>query len=283
MPESSARVELIRRLREAAERDPHVVGIVDYGSGSEGRADEWSDVDVTLFIRDAELDRFGAVWVSWAAQFGDLLLAYIGQIGHPWAVYDTPSLPLRADFEFQAETAITRLLAWPNSPRSVEAMVLYDGTGGRLTTAVRGLVGKVLRPGDEAAAFTRVCGDFWYYVLYTFSKLQRGDLWVARQAYGSEVLEHLLRLLRLEAGDAALDRWDGASAGVNVERTLSAERQAQLEGCIAAAGAAGLRSALIRAATLGRTVCQETACRGGWDWPRTLAERTLATLTSAGE
>lgn len=87
-------------LIAAAERDQRIVGIVDYGSSSEGRADEWSDIDVALFIRDADFDEFERAWKDWAAQFGALLLAYVGGVGHPWAVYDTQPLPLRIDFAF---------------------------------------------------------------------------------------------------------------------------------------------------------------------------------------
>ncbi len=128
MPESRARTELIQRLLQAAAHDPRIAGIVDYGSGSEGRLDQWSDLDVTLFVRDADLERFAEDWVPWAAQFGELLLAYVGHIGHPWTVYDASPVPLRVDFEFQPESAISRWSVWPNSPASLAAMVLFDRT-----------------------------------------------------------------------------------------------------------------------------------------------------------
>ena len=59
---NNARMQVLNKLIDAAERDPRVVGLVDYGSGSEGRADEWSDVDVAFFIRDAELEAFEDGW-----------------------------------------------------------------------------------------------------------------------------------------------------------------------------------------------------------------------------
>jgi predicted nucleotidyltransferase len=39
---------MIRRIVAAAERDLRIVGVVDYGSSSEGRADAWSDVDTAV-------------------------------------------------------------------------------------------------------------------------------------------------------------------------------------------------------------------------------------------
>ena len=129
-----ARVRMTGRLKEAAGEDPRVVGLVDYGSSSEGRADEWSDVDVALFIRDADFDSFSASWVEWAGQFGRLLLAYVGGVGHPWAVYDAGPVPLRVDFAFHRESEMDVMLTWPNSPLSVESFVIHDATGGRLTS-----------------------------------------------------------------------------------------------------------------------------------------------------
>ena len=73
---TSARTMLLEQLIAAAERDPRIVGLLDYGSSSEGRADAWSDVDVALIIRDTDLEQFEVEWKHWASQFGPLLLAW---------------------------------------------------------------------------------------------------------------------------------------------------------------------------------------------------------------
>ena len=65
------RNKMIQQLRHAAELDPRIVGLLDYGSSSEGRGDTWSDIDVALFIHDADLDSFEQNWKIWAAQFGN--------------------------------------------------------------------------------------------------------------------------------------------------------------------------------------------------------------------
>ncbi len=185
---SPARAALLRRLRAAVERDGRIVGLVDYGSASEGRLDEWSDLDVALFIRDADFDAFGRDWRAWAAGLGDLLLGYVGRYGHPWAVYAAAPVPLRVDFDLHRASAVDSIRTWPNSPVSVEALVLHDATGGRLSARAGELVGRSLRPPDPRAAFEQVCGDFWYFLLYVHCKRGRGERWVARQVYHSEVL-----------------------------------------------------------------------------------------------
>jgi predicted nucleotidyltransferase len=53
---------MLARLREAAAGDERIVGLVEYGSGAEGRADAWSDLDVTLFVRDVDFDAFSREW-----------------------------------------------------------------------------------------------------------------------------------------------------------------------------------------------------------------------------
>ena len=272
MPQSNARRAMIARLTTAAASDPRIVGMLDYGSGSHGRVDEWSDIDVEVFVRDEDYDAFARDWKEWAAGFGTLLLAYVGHIGHPWTVYDTEPVPLRVDFDLVHASDLEQVVTWPTSPTSVEAMVLYDGTGGRLSSLIAGMVGRSLAPEDLHATFDEVNGDFWYYLLYVLSKLGRGDHRVAREVYHLEPLITLARLLRMEAG--ALDRWRGSPGTFNLDRTVSAARVAWYQRCIPGPEAATLAPAALNAASLGGEVCATIARQHGWPWPDRLAERT---------
>jgi hypothetical protein len=93
-------------------------------------------------------------------------------------------------------------------------------------------------------------------------------------------MEPLLRLLRLEAG--ALDRWRGAEAAVDIERTLAPARLARLDGCVPDAGADGLRRAMLAAAGLGADACDSIASERGWHRPEKLAARIVALLQGRG-
>ena len=279
MAESAARTRLVQRLCEAAERDERIVGMLDYGSSSEGRVDEWSDIDVAIFLHDADFDAFACDWKEWAAQFGELLLAYVGYVGHPWTIYAAEPVPLRVDFDFHRESTIEEVLTWPNSPFSVASMVWRDKTGGRLSAYVRQLVGQRSRPEDVGATFEQVCGDFWYFLLMAFCKFQRGQQWFARELFHQVVLDNLFRLLRLEAN--ALDRWPVASTAWNIEHLITPGRLAQLDACIPAAGVEGLRQALFRTAQLGREVCEAVTVREGWRWPEELGERVVGIMQTS--
>jgi hypothetical protein len=266
---------LLEQILAAAKQDPRIIGVIDYGAMSEGRADAWSDLDLALFIRDADFSTFEADWRTWAAQFGTLLLAYVGGVGHPWAVYDTLPAPSRVDFAFHRESAGASLLTWPNAPVSVDAMVRYDDTGDTLTNYAAPLVGQSLHPLDLALAFEQAAGDFWYYTLRTWSKLQRGQWWAARYDFNAIMLGNLLALLRLEVG--ATDRWRSTSAAVGIEQVVSPERQSQLNNCIAGSSNVELQFAIQQAVQLGQQVCASISAEHDWPWPQRLAAH-LSTL-----
>jgi lincosamide nucleotidyltransferase len=270
----TARDEFVGRVLAACARDPRVAAVVDYGSTSEARADEWSDVDLALFIRDESLAEFERDWRSWAAQFGRLLLAYVGGVGHPWTVYDAAPVPLRADFAFHPESNAEVLLTWPNAPVSATAMVRYDATAGRVTALAARLVGQSLAPADAARAVEQTAGDFWYYCLRTYAKLRRGQLWAARYDFNFIVVGNLLALLRLEAG--ATERMRATSAAVGIEAALAPARRAALAALVPDATRAGLVEAFRAAIRLGRDVCATLSATHARPWPAELAARVAA-------
>jgi hypothetical protein len=102
---------------------------------------------VVLFLREADLQAFEADWKTWAAQFGTLLLAYVGGVCHRRAVYDGQPMPLRVDFAFRPASDVDDMAALPLAPVSVAAMVWYDATGGALCAQVEGIWG--LTPGYD--------------------------------------------------------------------------------------------------------------------------------------
>lgn len=273
---TSIQNKLKQNILNAIHTDKRIVGCVDYGSASEGRGDEWSDLDFALFIRNADLSAFEQGWKPWAAQFGPLLLAYVGGVGHPWAVYDTGGLPLRVDFAFHAESTLGQVLGWPNSPVSTAAMICLDRTGGKLTALIGQMVGQSLAPTDLATTFEQVCGDFWYYLLRTHAKLMREQHWAARHDFNFIIMGNLLALLRIESG--SLERWRGSSPAVDIEKVISKQRLAQLNQCIPGAAMRDLKPAMFQAASLGCEVCAELAQKHGWDWPASLAEKVSGVL-----
>ncbi len=272
------RARIKAHVVSAIENDPRVAGCLDYGSSGHGSGDQWSDLDLALFIHDESLDSFEATWQGWAAQFGPLLLAYTSFVGHPWAVYETGGMPLRVDFSFKPHSFIDELAELPLSPKNARDMVLYDGTAGALTKAFSRLVGKSLEPPDHEAAFTQAAGDFFYMLLRCYARLLRGEFWAARHDIHANVLHNLMALLRIEGGTT--DRWLASNPADNIENALSAERLAALRACLPDREDRDLARSMLAAVTLGSEVCREIQRTQDWAWPDKLAGQTELLLSS---
>ena len=273
---SNVRNQLIENIIKAVKSDPIIVGCLDYGSSSEGRDDQWSDLDIALFIQDADLEQFNREWKSWAAELGPLLLAYIGGIGHPWAVYDADPMPLRVDFAFHPISEMDQILAWPNAPLSVDKMVIYDGSDGRLRDTVSKIVGQSLAPDDLERWFHSICGDLWVYLLRTHTKLLRGEHWTARHDFNFVIMGNLIALLRIECG--AVERMRAESAAARIESVLSSARLQQLNNTIPGTKLEDLGRSLHLAAILGADVCRQIAETHRWSWPSDLAKKVTSVV-----
>jgi tRNA-Thr(GGU) m(6)t(6)A37 methyltransferase TsaA len=277
-----AREKIKKRLLSAIREDARVVGCLDYGATGHRRGDQWADLDLALIIQEKEMARFESDWQVWAAQFGDLLLAYNSFVGHPWAVYDTGVTPLRIDFSFKSDAFIpdlTILTILPLSPARPEEMVLYDDTGGALFAAVSGLAGKSLEPPDPQGAFTQACGDFWTMLLRCHTRLLREEYWSARHDFQVLVLPTLIALLRLLYGTTG--KWLASNPPDGVEAVLDHEALARLKACIPDRDDRDLQRAMLETAEFGAETCSQLFATYGWEWPEKLAQKTL-TLFSPG-
>ncbi len=262
-----------KRILEYSSKDPRIVAVLDYGSTSEGRGDEWSDLDLALFIRDEDFKSFEDKWKDWSKQFGNHMVSFIGGVGKPWVIYDADPFPLRVDFSFHPESEAKNIMSWPNSPVSVKSMVLFDNTEGMLTDLVSQMVGQSLAPRDIQATFYQVSCDFWYYLLRTHVKFMRDEQWSARHDFNFIIVGNLMALLRVEAN--AVDRWKGSSASVAIERDISSERLSRLDRCIPGHETEDLRGLMAETSLIGYEVCKSISRKYGWGWPKELGDRVL--------
>ena len=275
-----ARAAVRQELLTALAADPRVVACFDYGSSGQGAGDQWSDLDLALYIRDDELRPFAAAWQQWAAHFGDLLLAYTSFAGHPWAVYDTGAMPLRVDFDFLPASELERLPDLTIRATDPAQMALLDKTNGRLQTALQQRAKISLHPPDAQAAFTRLSGDLWVMLIRTHVRLLRGRYWEGRMELHGVVLESLLGLLRLESG--ATERWQDSRPANGIETAVSAARLAQLRLCIPGCSDSDLARALSAVADLGLIVSKNIGERENWPWPKRLGAQ-VKTLLAGGQ
>jgi hypothetical protein len=202
MTQLLARIEMVKRLYEAAVQDDQIVGLVDYGSGGRGCVDEWSDIDVAVILRDADYSAFRQDWMPWAKQFGEILLANKHNASFPWTIYSAEPVPLRVDFLFYPESDLFiahRLPIWPKSNEDIERIVWYETNTKQITDYLRQRIGQEEALPIMRTEFERKSDYFWHSLQYLYGKFQRGELWIAREVFNKEVLERLLFLLRIEA------------------------------------------------------------------------------------
>src|SRR5437660_164248 len=145
MAQSMARAAFRQALLAAVQSDERIVGLLEGGSGGEGRVDQWSDLDVFLFLRDADREVFLHNWKAWIEDCGHLLLAYHPEGHIAWTIFQAEQVPLRVDFRFLPASQIEDVRTWPTSPRTVEEIVLDDKTHGELSAAAQSLVGQPQR------------------------------------------------------------------------------------------------------------------------------------------
>jgi lincosamide nucleotidyltransferase len=257
-----------------AEADDRVVGLVDYGSTSEGRGDRWSDVDCSLFIQPADHAAFVDEWKAWIGRIGPVLLSFTGDIGNHWSVVEGSEFPVRVDLNIYPADAehLEKLATWPNAPVSVDAMVLIDRTG-QLRHQAGKIVGQSLAPLDMPERVDLVMAGFWYYAVRTWCKLQRGPNWGVRFDMSFMMHGNLMALLRLEAGH--IERWRSTDAAAGIEHDISPDRLAALNACIPDASPDSLAVALANIVRLGALACTGAAARYHRVWPEELAARMI--------
>ncbi|MGB3327898.1 MAG: hypothetical protein WBA46_03030 [Thermomicrobiales bacterium] len=272
--------DLRRRLVAAVEADERVIGLLDYGSTSEGRGDRWSDVDSSLFIRPADYDAFVAGWDAWLRHLGTVLLHYKPMDTSWWSIFDGAEFPIRADFNLYPadEDHLAMIRTWPNAPISVEAMLLVDKDG-LLRPHVEAIVGQPLVPPDPHAILETFIPNFWYYVVRTWCRLQRGPSMASRYEIHFMLLGSLAGLLRMEAG--RIERWRSSDAIAGIEDAISPERLASYRACVPGLDDGDPAIALGRIVRLAAEVTANVSTRYDVPWPAELARRMIAVTPGA--
>lgn len=249
-----------------AEADPRVVALVSYGSEARGCADRWSDIDVVVFIRDADHAGFVAGWRAWVERLPMVL--HVCEAGPaPRVICRGSPAPVRIDLAWWSEARLDEIATWTQPrPAVLTDMVLLDRSpGGRCSQLVNASPGQP--PVDVGRAFALVADDLWYYLIRIHGILERGDDLAARTEFHGYVMENLGRLARLDHG--ALDHWDRAVASRGLAGALPPTDLADLRACLP--DATDLRPALRAANRLGTVLCRRLAGRHGWAWPEALA------------
>ena len=241
---------LLDRIRALAEATPEVLGLLVLGSFATGRADEFSDLDLGLYVAAEALETFDVR--RWLESVAPVATIFTNEYASTVLFRDL----VRAEIHFGSLvtaddwSSMVGLVAYP----SLSQVVLLDRTG-TLTDRVRPLVGPSPSRGAEEA--DREFAALVDSLLVADACRRRGELARALARLSSSHVP-LLRLARL--AEEATDEW--VAPARRLERELS-------------------RSAYKRYALTTASLADdqlEHAIAAAWQWGKELAAGAAARL-----
>jgi len=196
---------LLQRITAWSHEEPDVRAAVIIGSRARADhpADEWSDLDVLLFVRDPERYTRSAEWV---AGFGTVWLTFAERTpdGGAWERRVLYAGGLDVDFALNPAQWLEHMAANGLVPEMAEVI----RRGVQVLVDKDSLVGKILQlPLPDAATFHQpsqaeflsAVSDFWYHSLWSAKHLRRGELWWAKAGCDWKLKGLLQQLLEWHA------------------------------------------------------------------------------------
>jgi len=184
----------------ARQADVSVILLVGSQARVDSPADEFSDVDLVLFVENPPryLQKTG-----WLRELGEPLLTFVeptavGGFEERRVLFDND---LDVDFAFLPPSVATAPPAEAISVLGRGFRVLYGEFA--FDAVETGGVASVL----TQAMLDQLSHDFWYHVLWAAKKLRRGELLLAKQVCDGYLLAQLVELARWRA--QGRDTWHG--------------------------------------------------------------------------
>ncbi|WGX95346.1 nucleotidyltransferase domain-containing protein [Nocardioides sp. L-11A] len=227
-----AQTELLERLTAAIRRDERVLGLGLSGSMADGTADEHSDVDLVVVVRDEAYDEVMADRLGLIGSWASLVDGFTGEhVGEPRLIIALVGPPLlHVDFKF---VRISDL-----GDRVGDPVVVWERDG----SLTRALAARPAAGEGYDAAWVEE--RFWTWIHYGATKLARGELF--------EVIGFLGFLREVVYGPLAAALGGAAPRGVRRLETLAPDRARALEATVCGYDAAEAGAALVACVDLYR-------------------------------
>jgi len=280
---------MLKRLVEWAERQPEIRAMVVVGSRASSLrpADEWSDIDLVLAVRDPQTYLTDAAWLS---VLGDPMLTCVATL--EGQTFRAAWFEGEAKFDFiivasgsmRAAALLMRLIArWPALRpllplgASQQLATFSDTIGKGMRVLVdkdrwvsrlqRARIQRPIRVAPTEAEFSNAVSGFWSWALWTSKILQRGELWRAKRSCDHEMKEMLLQMLDWHARSIA--GWDCETwyLGRFLEEWVDPRAKLALSGVFARYEEDDLWRALAATCELYSWVARETAERSNFTYP----------------
>lgn len=242
----------IDRLRALAQADARLDGVLLYGSWTMGEADEYSDIEAYLYVKDHQLENFdGRAFVE---QIAPLKLGYINMYGILAVIFDDL---MRGEFHIvPASTGISEIATWQGLVHLPDpsAAILLDRSG-RLAEATACLR-QPCRP-DPAKTSQQISYELANWTLSLAQILARGEVARAHALMQTTIAPQQLQLCRLLRGTT--DHWLTPSR--SLERDLPAADQTRYAATTARLDKADVHRAAAESWKWSRQLIDEAAAR----------------------
>jgi aminoglycoside 6-adenylyltransferase len=195
--------ETIDSIAAWAQADPAVQGVIIIGSQARSTilSDQWSDLDLMLFVDDQQAmmqddtwtERFGQV----ICQFDEIVPLHF--TNWKWCVKRPLYADLRdVDFSVLPYDRLDEVLAVNRDIIARGYRVIYDSRADLLESKIRALLQAAEPEGFQVLTereFQLVVSELLYHVVWAFKKIKRGELWVAANCINSHMKNLLFRLI----------------------------------------------------------------------------------------
>ncbi|MFF3543224.1 nucleotidyltransferase domain-containing protein [Streptomyces platensis] len=259
----------IARLRQLAQADARLEGVLLYGSWTLGEADAHSDIEAYLYIQEEHLADFNGP--AFLEQLAPLKLAYTNMYGILAVVFDDL---MRGEFHLTAAgPGIDEVPTWQGMvhlPHPDDA-ILLDRTG-RLTHAARQLA--EFRPPQPVATARQLIDELANWTLMLAHVLARGETARAHALLHTVIAPQQLQLCRLLRDSTA--HWLTPSRAL--EQDLPAADRDRYTATTATARQHDVRTAACNSWRWSRNLAAEAADRWTINLPHELHEQISSLL-----
>lgn len=170
--------QLAKRIIERLAVDEHVTGVFLSGSFAKGKPDKYSDLDFYIVVPEGQKETVVAAHKSLFESVGKLgtifPATHLGDPNQIIAFYEG-TVPLHVDYNYKVPSELTK------RPNDKDAVILVDKDG-ELTKLRQVWQTLESEYAPEAQDLQYFEDRFWAWCWYTYSKIQRGELWEARDA-----------------------------------------------------------------------------------------------------
>lgn len=244
-------------------------------------ADEWSDLDILLFVREPQVFVNSAAWVS---HFGTVLLTFVERTpdGASWerrVLYDNG---LDVDFALNPAHWLQDIAARGMSPdvadllrRGVRVLEDKDGFVAKIQQLPLTTAAPFCQPAESE--FLNVVSDFWYHSVWSIKHLRRGELWWAKSGCDGRLKTLLQQMLEWHAHATKGAGYDTWLRGRFLEEWADPRAVRQLPATFAHYDADDIARALVETMNLFRRLAVETAEHWHYTYPST-ADRAVTAL-----